>query len=153
LFVQYRDADSKLRLRQDQTLKLADGRSINDAIVQRRAHWTESFRAVDFDGDGLQDLIYSVAGAHNGAQDGGSIYLLSNVGTKSDPVFAPPETMRCFGQPIRVTNHGPHPWAGDLDGDGKPDLLTCVEWSVYPYYSHAALTMTEPPEYKLQLLR
>jgi hypothetical protein len=153
LFVQYRDADSKLRLRQDRTLKLADGRSINDAIVQRRAHWTESFRAVDFDGDGLQDLIYSVAGAHNGAQDGGSIYLLSNVGTKSDPVFAPPKTMRCFGQPIRVTNHGPHPWAGDLDGDGKPDLLTCVEWSVYPYYSHAALTMTEPPEYKLQLLR
>ena len=128
------------------------GRPIDDRIVRRRAHWTESFRAVDWDSDGLTDLIYSLAGSHSGIQDAGSIYLLRNCGTKSDPVFEAPQTMRCFGEPIRITNHGPHPWPGDFDGDGKPDLITCVEWSVYPYYSHAALMMKERPTYTLELM-
>ncbi|MBC8354361.1 MAG: VCBS repeat-containing protein [Planctomycetes bacterium] len=153
LFVRYREEDSTLRLRKEKVLNLADGRPINDAIVSRRAHWTESFRAVDWNDDGLQDLIYSVAGAHNGTKGGGSIYLLRNVGTKTNPRFAEPETMCCFGEPIRITNHGPHPWVGDFDGDGKPDLIACVEWSVYPYYSHAALMMKRRPEYKLELMK
>lgn len=152
LFVQYRTKDASLRLRKDRIMKLTDGRPINDAVVQRRAHWTESFRAVDWDADGLQDLIYSVAGAHSGTKDGGSIYLLRNAGTKTAPVFAAPTTMCCFGEPIRITNHGPHPWPGDFDGDGKPDLVTCVEWSVYPFYSHAALMMQQRPAFKLELL-
>ncbi len=97
------------------------------------------------------DLIYSVAGSHSGTKDGGSIYLLRNVGTKNAPVFAEPVTMRCFGEPIRITNHGPHPWPGDFDGDGKPDLITCVEWSVYPYYNHAALMTAGRPEFMLKL--
>ena len=152
LFVQYRHQDSTLHLRKDRQLQLADGRPINDAIVNRRAHWTESFRAVDWNEDGLQDLVYSVSGAHSGTKDGGSIYLLRTVGTKTDPIFAAPTTMRCFGEPSRITNHGPHTWPGDFDGDGKPDLITCVEWSVYPYYSHAALMMKERPKYKVELL-
>lgn len=151
LFVQYRAEDGTLRLSKDHVLQLADGREINDAIVSRRSHWTESFRAIDWDSDGLQDLIYSVAGSHNGTKDGGSIYLLRNVGTKAAPVFAEPVTMRCFGEPIRITNHGPHPWPGDFDGDGKLDLVACVEWSVYPFYSHAALMMNKRPGYLLEL--
>lgn len=153
LFTQYRHTDSSLHLRKDRTLRLADGRLLNDAVVNRQAHWTESFRAVDWDRDGLQDLVYSVAGAQNGTKDGGSIYLLRNVGTKAAPSFASPETMCCFGEPIRITNHGPHPWPGDFDGDGRPDLITCVEWSVCPYYSHAALMMKKRPKYKLTLIR
>jgi hypothetical protein len=151
LFTQYRHKDGTPHLRKDRALQLSDGRPINDAIVNRRSHWTESFRAIDWDGDGLQDLFYSVAGAHGGTKDGGSIYWLRNVGTKTKPVFASPTTMRCFGEPIRVTNHGPHPWPGDFDGDGKPDLITCVEWSVYPYYSHTALMMKERPKYTVEL--
>jgi len=152
LFVQYHDDSGVLRLRKDQVLRLADGRPVNDTIVSRRAHWTESFRPVDWDQDGLQDLIYSVAGAHNGTKDGGSIYLLRNTGSPESPLFAEPQTMRCFGEPIRITNHGPHPWPGDFDGDGKPDLITCVEWSVYPYYSHAALAMNHRPEFTIELV-
>jgi len=152
LFVQYRHADGALHLRKEKTLQLHDGRQINDAIISRRSHWTESFRAVDWNTDGLQDLIYSVAGAHNGTKDGGSIYLVLNVGTRTTPVFADPVTMCCFGEPIRITNHGPHPWPGDFDGSGKPDLITCVEWSVYPYYSHAALMMKQRPKYTLKLI-
>ena len=149
LSVQYRSTDGELRLRREAVLKLADGRPIDDRIVRRRAHWTESFRPVDWDSDGLTDLIYSLAGSHSGIQDAGSIYLLRNCGTKSKPVFEAPQTMRCFGEPIRITNHGPHPWAGDFDGDGKPDLVCCVEWSVYPFYRHAALTMPERPKVEI----
>jgi hypothetical protein len=38
----------------------------------------------------------------------------------------------------------------DWDGDGKPDLLGCVEWSVYPFYAHAALEMAEHPRYAIE---
>lgn len=145
LFVQYRAADGRLRLRRGPPLALSDGRPIDDRIVSRRAHWTESFRAVDWDGDGRTDLIYSLAGCHSGSQDGGSIYVLRNCGTRAKPVFELPRTMCCFGEPIRITNHGPHPWAGDFDGDGRPDLLCCVEWSLYPFYRHAALAMPHRP--------
>jgi hypothetical protein len=152
LFTQYRLDDQTLRLRKSGALKLGDGRAIDDQIVGRAAHWTESFRAIDWDRDGLLDLIYSVAGAHRGTKDGGSIYLLRNVGSKQKPEFAPPSTMRCFGQPIRFTNHGPHPWPGDLDGDGNADLVGYVEWSVYPFFSYAALSMPNRPQYELKLL-
>ena len=149
LFAQYRAAGGRLRLRKVGPLKLGDGRLIDDSIVAREAHWTESFRAADWDGDGLLDLIYSCAGSHHKIQDGGSIFLLRNCGTRSEPLFEDPVTLRCFGAPIRVSNHGPQPWVGDLDGDGKPDLLTCTEWSVYPFYSHAAIEMKERPKFSL----
>ncbi len=146
LFSRYRDAQGTLRLKKDRQPKLADGRVIDDAIVGRKVHWTEGFRCIDWDGDGLQDVIYSLAGH---APPASSIFLLRNCGTKTDPVFAKPVPFCCFGQPIRVTAHGPQAWPGDLDGDGKPDLLTCVEWSVYPFYSHAALTMKQRPTFEL----
>ena len=149
LFVRHRDSGGVLRLRKEGVLKLADGRLVDDRIVARGSHWTESFRPVDWDGDGLTDLMYNLAGAHSGIQDDGSIYLLRNCGTKAEPVFEAPRTMRCFGAPIRITNHGPHPWAGDFDGDGKADLICCVEWSVYPLYRHAALMMNEPPSFEI----
>ncbi len=148
LFARYRNQDGMLRLRKEGVLHLTDGRSIDDRLVDRSSHWTESFRAVDWDTDGLVDLMYSCAGSHGGIQDGGSIYLLRNVGTTTSPVFEPPQTMRCYGEPIRVTNHGPSAWPGDIDADGKPDLVACVEWSVYPVYRHAALRMPTRPKFQ-----
>ena len=150
LFVQYRDASGALRLRKERPLTLADGRLIDDAIVERGAHWTESFRAADWDGDGLIDLIYSCAGTDPAK---GSIYFLRNCGGKTNPVFANPVTLCCFGVPSKVTAHGPHPAVAVVDGDGKPDRLACVDWSVYPYYSHAAIELAERPAYTLSLVR
>lgn len=149
LFARYRDETGRLRLRKEGPLRLEDGRLIDDSIVQRGSHWTESFRPADWDGDGRIDLIYNCSGAHHGAQDNGSIYLLKNVGTRTAPLFTAPVTFRCFGEPIFVSNHGPHACAGDLDGDGQLDLLACVEWSVYPFYRHAALRLHKRPEYQL----
>ncbi len=146
LFTQYRDEDGTLRLKKDRKLKLRDGRLIDDSIVDRGKHWTESFQCVDWDADGRTDVLYACAGT---SASKGSIYLLRNGGTKADPVFEEPVTLRCFGKPIKVTAHGPHPAVGDLDGDGKPDVLTCVEWSVYPFYSHVAITMKDRPTFTL----
>ena len=143
LFVQYRTDQGKLLLRKDGPLKLADGRVIDDSLIEGSRGWTESFRPVDWDGDGLTDLIYSLAGRPSG----GSIHLLRNVGTRTSPRFAPPRAMRAFGALINITDHGPHPWAGDLDGDGLPDLLACVEWSVYPFFGHNALEMPNRPTF------
>jgi hypothetical protein len=149
LFVQFRDADGKLRLRKSHVLKLRDGRPIDDAIVHRDAHWTETFRSVDWDGDGLMDLVYSVSSGSTATLDGGSIYWLRNCGTKTDPVFELPVAFRCFGEPIRVTAHGPNAWAGVFDGDEKPGIIACVEGSVYPVYRHAALRMNSRPKIEL----
>jgi len=141
LFTQYKVDGGSLQLRKKCVMKLTDGRAIDHKLVDGSRGWTESFRAVDWDGDGLLDLIYS----HAGRPSSGSIQLLRNAGTKETPVFEAPEPMRVFGKPINITAHGPHPWVGDLDGDGLPDLLACVEWSVYPFFSHNAFVLSERP--------
>ncbi|MCX7425725.1 MAG: VCBS repeat-containing protein [Planctomycetia bacterium] len=145
LFVQYRDGEGTLRLKRERVLKLPDGRPIDETVVGRSNHWTESYRPVDWDGDGLVDLVYSCAGAPSH----GSIFLLRNIGDKTRPDFDEPRAFCCFGEPIVVTSHGPQPWVGDLDGDGRPDVLACVEWSVYPFYRHAAIEMRERPRFEL----
>ena len=144
LFTQYLDDDGQRRVRPAGPVRLEDGRPIDDSLVGRQKHWTESFRACDWDGDGLVDLIYNLAGS-------GEIYLLHNVGSPQEPVFAPPRQFKCYGEPIACTVHGPNAWAGDFNGDGKPDLLACVEWSVYPFFAHAALEMAKHPEYRIEL--
>jgi len=146
LFAQYRAEGRQLRLRMEEPVRLVDGRFIDDSIVGREKHWTESFRAVDWDGDGLIDLIYNLAAT-------GEIFLLRNVGSKREPVFDLPRQMKCYGETISFTIHGPNAWAGDFNGDGKPDLLGCVEASVYPFFAHAALEMEEHPQYRISDVR
>jgi hypothetical protein len=146
LFVQYQDKAGRRRLRKETALKLTDGRFINQLLVRGSRGWTESFRAVDWDGDELVDLVYSVGGK----PPGGSIQLLRNVGSRTSPVFDSPRALCAFGQPINITNHGPHPWVGDLDGDKRPDLLAYVEASVYCFFSHNAIELPTPPTYSIR---
>jgi len=149
LFTQYRDEGGTLRLKRDGFLKFADGKEIDDSFTGRRRTWTESFKSVDWDGDGLTDLLYSLAGSHHMPKTSSSIYVLRNCGTKTAPKFEKPTALNCFGKPIRITNHGPHAAVADMDGDGKLDILCHLEWAVYPFYSHAALTMKTRPTYSL----
>ena len=150
LFARYRASDGTLGLRKDGPLRMVDGKAITPQTLLDPEK-AKAMRAsgkgfmVDWNGDGLFDIVYSCAGWMRE----GSLFLLRNCGTKTAPIFARPEPMLCFGEPIFVTRHGPHPWVGDLDGDSKPDVLCYVEWSVYPFFSHAALTMKERPKYAL----
>ena len=101
---------------------------------------------VDWNGDGTQDIVYSAATNRRGSD---TIFLVLNRGTNAEPRYDAVKPLRHFGKPIYITRHGPHPWAGDFDNDGKPDLLCYTEWSVFPFYTHAALTMPKKPTYRL----
>ena len=134
-FLRYRDPSGRLWLRTDRTLK-AGGKQFHGARIN----------VVDWNGDGTQDIVYSAATNRRGSD---TIFLVLNRGTNAEPRYDAVKPLRHFGKPIYITRHGPHPWAGDFDNDGKPDLLCYTEWSVYPFYTHAALTMPEKPTYRL----
>ena len=134
-FLRYRDPSGRLRLRTDRTLK-AGGKQFHGARIN----------VVDWNGDGTQDIVYSAATNRRGSD---TIFLVLNRGTNAEPRYDAVKPLRHFGKPIYITRHGPHPWAGDFDNDGKPDLLCYTEWSVFPFYTHAALTMPEKPTYRL----
>jgi hypothetical protein len=73
-----------------------------------------SVAAVDWDGDGLVDLIVG--------NIWGEVFFLKNTGTKTAPKFADPAPLQAGGEPIKVGGDA-GPCVADWDGDGKPDLL------------------------------
>jgi hypothetical protein len=107
----------------------------------------------DWDADGVSDLL--IGGGYGWPR------IVRNRGTNKRPAFDTPQPILADGQPIRVLrddilysqhwhNMGyPYPVFVDWDGDGKPDLLGCVEWSVYPFFCHAALEMEAHPGFVL----
>ena len=80
------------------------------------------------------------------------MHLARNVGTNAEPVLEV-TALRCFGEKEYITRHGPKVAVADMDGDGLPDALASVEWSVYLLYSHAALMMKERPAFVLGKVR
>ena len=140
LFLRYRDEKGVLRLREDRTLKTVGGRQFHGSRVN----------VVDWDGDGILDIIHSEGTPQ---ADADSLFLARNARTNADPVFEEIQPLRVFGRKIRITRHGPHPWVGDMDGDGKPDILCYTEWSVYPFYRHAAIEMKKRPKFEIHAVR
>ena len=134
-FLRYRDKAGKLRIRTDRTLRAGE-KQFHGARVN----------VVDWNGDGKQDIVYSAATNRRGSD---TIFLVLNRGSNREPKYDAAKPLRHFGKPIYITRHGPHPWAGDFDNDGQADLICYTEWSVYPFYTHAALTMQERPAYIL----
>jgi len=74
----------------------------------------------DWDSDGEWDLL--VGGGYGWPR------IAINTGTNGRPAFAEAKL---------------------IYADGKPDLLTCVEWSVYPFFSHVAIEMKALPTCQL----
>lgn len=93
----------------------------------RKSLWVKSGHsmpvAADWDGDGLFDIV-------SGSNDG-AVFLWRNTGAAGEPAFAKPITLledpsssapTDSLHPARpMTRTQPH--IGDLDGDGKPELL------------------------------
>jgi hypothetical protein len=107
-------------------------------------HWTDYPpdvtvpRVVDWDGDGLPDIIMS------GRSE---IYFFKNVGTKTHPKF---EFRQRFNMPygpllLSYNFNAISPCLGDLDGDGLPDLVRggsgSCQWA-------SMVAGTTPPQFR-----
>ncbi len=76
-----------------------------------------SVAVVDLDADGRQDLLLG--------NTNGEIYFYRNQGTVAAPVLAAGSRLQAGDGLMQVPDSLPRsrPWAGDLNGDGVPDLL------------------------------
>lgn len=84
-------------------------------------------RLLDWDGDGLADIVAGTFGDAYQAGKGGGIVWFKNVGKKGEPKFESPQTLIEFS--AKDGADGDRPDAGlyfdviDMNGDGKLDLV------------------------------
>lgn|GEM_PF-2171219 len=114
----------------------------------------------DWDGDGRLDLLVGTSGSHPPGLNTlrkATVWLLRNVGTTGQPVFARPELLPLeHGQPARFGGHSCVPAPCSFDGPGspiagvrpRPDLLVGSEnGRLYAYrrsYIDAAARLVAP---------
>ena len=144
LFVQYRDDQGKLRLRKDHTISLPDG-----SLLKNASGTAAQIIPVDWDGDGLLDIMIN-----DGETGDTAPAVLRNIGTKTDPRFDFPKRLACWGEEMSgIAKHGPYYGVGDLDGDGKSDLLACTEPGTYLFFRRTAMDMNARPKTSLGPVR
>ncbi len=137
LFLQYRDPAGQLKLRRDHVITLPDG----SRAVNVRYQPPSQTIVHDWDGDGLLDLIMNPGQTMKSGPA-----LLRNIGTKTAPKFAHPKYLKSYGEKLTgITKHGPYLGVGDMDGDGRPDLIASTEVGSYVFFRRTAMDMDKPP--------
>ena len=122
----------------------------------------------DWDNDGLPDLMMP--------NETNRIFWYKNIGTRAEPEFGEQLQVICDGYPDSPTlralsasraddpnyPNNPYPYESeqpffwrtgvafaDWNGDWLMDILACTEWSVYPFYGHNAIEMSQHPSYTI----
>lgn len=140
-------ADRRVRLRE------IDPKTIHQTTGRIRG---QQYSLVDFDGDGLLDLVVGVGDWTDYGWDNafdangrwangplhGYVYILKNTGTNAKPVYAEPMRLEADGRPVDVYGM-PSPVFGDFRGTGKLDLI-CGEFvDGFTFFENIG-TRTEP---------
>ena len=101
---------------------------------------------VDWDGDGVLDLLLGVGPQHGSPYRGSYVLFAKNVGSNENPVFRRPEVVLWNedGKPLEFWRHGVHPAPVDWDGDGKFELVAGADqgrvWYWKPEHFGASAT-------------
>jgi hypothetical protein len=80
---------------------------------------------VDWDSDGLLDLLIGVGPQHGSPYRGSYVLFAKNVGTRENPIFRRPDVLLwdADGAPLEFWRHGVHMAPVDWDGDGRYELI------------------------------
>jgi hypothetical protein len=103
-------------LRNNSTPGTLSAASFDAPVVVTTGNRPESVKVCDIDGDGRPDLVFANAGSN-------TIGVLRNIGTAGTVTtnsFAPEVDFTATGTPYTIA-------CVDLDGDGKPDVVTATD--------------------------
>lgn len=131
-----------------------------DAKVHINKVRGDMWRVVDFDGDGINDLIVGVddwteygwdnAYTENGRWMNGPlrgyVYVLRNTGTNDKPAYDKPKKLMATDRPVE-TFGWPSPNMADFDGDGDLDLLCGEFLDGFTYFQNSGTR--QKPKYEL----